>query len=195
MWREQRHVKRCARWGSRLCGAGATQVGGAATPRARASECAGRQAHKTCCPPPHTLPPHTQTHSCTCAEAIELLSQAVVCDEQQLEGGAQRSEGASAYALLGAAHHALCQWGEAASALEAALRLDPHDTAASKALQGVRKRIQVERAARQAQAATERHALVLKLRAARRADQQLAMLNQFKQSMVGPDWELEDLEW
>ena len=53
----------------------------------------------------------------------------------------------------------------------------------------------MERAARQAQAATERHALVLKLRAARRADQQLAMLNQFKQSMVGPDWELEDLEW
>ena len=30
---------------------------------------------------------------------------------------------------------------------------------------------------------------------ARKQDLQLTMLNQFKQSMAGPDWEIEDYEW
>ena len=30
---------------------------------------------------------------------------------------------------------------------------------------------------------------------ARKKDLQLTMLNQFKQSMAGPDWEIEDYEW
>jgi predicted RNA methylase len=46
-----------------------------------------------------------------------------------------------------------------------------------------------------AAAAVERHNLVAKLRNARHEDQKLSMLNQFKQSMTAPDWELEDLEW
>ena len=37
--------------------------------------------------------------------------------------------------------------------------------------------------------------LALKLRAARRKDAQLAALNQVKQSMAAPDWELDDFEW
>ncbi len=30
---------------------------------------------------------------------------------------------------------------------------------------------------------------------ARKKDLQLTMLNQFKQSMAGPDWEIDDYEW
>jgi hypothetical protein len=57
------------------------------------------------------------------------------------------------------------------------------------------KRVADGDAARRAVAASERRSLVLKLREARHADQRLLMLNQFKQSMTAPDWELEDLEW
>ena len=58
-------------------------------------------------------------------------------------------------------------------------------------------RLQVDqdREAMNAAAAVERHNLVAKLRNARHEDQKLSMLNQFKQSMTAPDWELEDLEW
>jgi hypothetical protein len=35
----------------------------------------------------------------------------------------------------------------------------------------------------------------VKLRGARRADARLAALNQVKQSMAAPDWELDDAEW
>ena len=52
-----------------------------------------------------------------------------------------------------------------------------------------------DREATNAAAAVERHNLVAKLRNARHEDQKLSMLNQFKQSMTAPDWELEDLEW
>ena len=52
-----------------------------------------------------------------------------------------------------------------------------------------------DRDATNAAAAVERHNLVAKLRNARHEDQKLSMLNQFKQSMTAPDWELEDLEW
>jgi hypothetical protein len=52
-----------------------------------------------------------------------------------------------------------------------------------------------EVAARGAQADTERRGIVAQMRAARRKDAQQGMLNQFKQSMVGPEWEVEDLEW
>ncbi len=58
-----------------------------------------------------------------------------------------------------------------------------------------RERAQQEASARRAQAATERRALVFKLRAARKEDRRLAALNQYKQSMTAPDWELDDLEW
>ena len=56
-------------------------------------------------------------------------------------------------------------------------------------------RVEQDRDAMNAAAAVERHNLVAKLRNARHEDQKLAMLNQFKQSMTAPDWELEDLEW
>ena len=40
-----------------------------------------------------------------------------------------------------------------------------------------------------------RHHAINVMLQARKKDLQLTMLNQFKQSMAGPDWEIEDYEW
>lgn len=90
---------------------------------------------------------------------------------------------------------ALNQWSSAVAALQKGAELDPGSTDIQSRLSDATKRVTEAIAARNAAAATERRSLVLKLRAARRDDQRLAMLNQFKQSMTAPDWELEDLEW
>jgi hypothetical protein len=68
-------------------------------------------------------------------------------------------------------------------------------TSQAQKLAEARERLAREGAARKAQTAAECRSLVLNLRAARAADRRLAMLNQFKQSMVGPEWELDDLDW
>jgi hypothetical protein len=52
-----------------------------------------------------------------------------------------------------------------------------------------------ERAAVQAAVDLERRDMVRKLRDARRHDLRTTMLNQFKQSMAGPEWEMDDYEW
>lgn len=106
-----------------------------------------------------------------------------------------RPDWAKAHYRLGCAHLALSAWDAAAAALGRAAELEPGSTDVEAKLAVARGRVAAEAAARRAQADTERRGVVARLRAARRADQRLAMLNQFKQSMVGPDWELEDLEW
>eukprot|EP00887_Chlorella_sp_A99_P004798 scaffold4.g4798.t1 len=121
---------------------------------------------------------------------------------------ALRPDWAKGHYRLGCALLALNQAGEAAAALAVGVDLEPGNADMATKLADARGRAEAETAARSAQAsrgrcgleqqlvaATERRDVVLKLRAARREDQKLAMLNQFKQSMVGPDWELEDLEW
>ena len=159
------------------------------------------------------LPQHTQ------AEAVQAYSQAIAGapDDAALFGNRSAAylalglyeqaawDGAKAAKLrpswakghyrLGCAHLALSQWAEAAAALARAAELEPGAADVESKLAAARGRLEAEAAARRAQADTERRGVVARLRAARRADQQLAMLNQFKQSMVGPDWELEDLEW
>jgi hypothetical protein len=62
-------------------------------------------------------------------------------------------------------------------------------------LRDARERAQQDAARRSAVAAAESRQLLLRLRAARAADRRLTMLNQFKQSMAAPDWDLDDLEW
>ena len=100
-----------------------------------------------------------------------------------------------AFYRLGCALLGLSQWEQAAQVLQQGLCLDPGNAdMAAKAAQAER-RAAADVAARRAQADTERRGVVARLRAARRQDTQLAMLNQFKQSMTGPDWEVEDLEW
>lgn len=67
-------------------------------------------------------------------------------------------------------------------------------TQASK-LSDAKARAAADARARRAQADTERRSLVFKLREARRADRKLSAVNQFKQAMTAPDYELEDLDW
>ena len=102
---------------------------------------------------------------------------------------------AKAYYRLGCACMSLNKWHEAVHALKKGIELDPSSSDMQARLADASKRVTEADKARRAAAATERHSLVLKLRAARREDQKLVMLNQFKQSMTAPDWELEDLEW
>lgn len=52
-----------------------------------------------------------------------------------------------------------------------------------------------ERAERAAEVGMARRDFALKLRDARRQDSRLSMLNQYKQSMTAPDWEIDDYEW
>ena len=96
---------------------------------------------------------------------------------------------------LGCAAAALNLWDIAATAFQKCHELAPGDRAAEKKYEESKEKAKEALVARQAYQATERRRLVLRLRAARQADQRLAMLNQFKQSMAAPDWELEDLEW
>jgi stress-induced-phosphoprotein 1 len=162
--------------------------------------------------PPDRAPPPP-------AEAVKLYSQAIAGDEGDHTLYGNRSaaylalglyeqalwDGRKAIALdggwgkgyyrLGCAHMALSQWAAAAQALETGLELAPDAPDMAARLAQARARQGEEDAARRAAAATERRGLMLRLRAARREDQKLAMLNQFKQSMSAPDWELEDLEW
>lgn len=106
-----------------------------------------------------------------------------------------RPDWPKAYYRLGCACLALGQWGEAEAALAQGLQLEPEAEDMASKLAAARQQLAAESAAREAQAATERRGIVAKLRAARRDDHRLAQLNQFKQSMAAPDWELEDLEW
>ena len=102
---------------------------------------------------------------------------------------------AKGYYRLGCAHIALNQWSAAVQALQKGAELDPESLEIQSRLIDAQKRVTEAIAARNAAAATERRSLLLKVRAARQEDQRLVMLNQFKQSMTAPDWELEDLEW
>lgn len=106
-----------------------------------------------------------------------------------------RPDWPKAYYRLGCACLALGQWTEAEAALAQGLQLEPGADDMGVKLAAARQQLAAEASARQAQAATERRGLVAKLRAARQADRRLAQLNQFKQAMSAPDWELEDLEW
>lgn len=121
------------------------------------------------------------------------LFEAALWDARQ--AAALRPEWAKAHYRLGCAFIALSQWAEAAAALARCLELEPGAADVSAKLAAAKARVDAEAAARAAQAACERRSIAAKLRAARRADHQLVQLNQFKQSMAAPDWDLEDLDW
>lgn len=100
-----------------------------------------------------------------------------------------------AHYRLGSAHLALSQWGPAAAAFQQVLDLEPGNKEAKDRLSEAKSRLDQDNRMFKAVRSTELRSIVLKLRAARRGDQRLAMLNQIKQSMAGPDWDLEDLDW
>lgn len=171
--------------------------------------------HPLLAPRPHT--PH-----CCCptrAEAVRLYTQALAGapEDGTLHGNrsaahlalglledagwdarravALRPDWPKAYYRLGCACLALGQWGEAEAALARGVELEPGAPDVAAKLAAARQQLAAEAAARAAQAATERRGIVAKLQAARREDHRLAQLNQFKQAMAGPEWDLEDLEW
>jgi stress-induced-phosphoprotein 1 len=96
---------------------------------------------------------------------------------------------------LGCALLGLSQWAEADAVLQRGLSLDPANPDMAAKQGEAAQRARAEAAARRAQAGTERRGIVAQMRAARRQDAQQAMINQFKQAMTAPDWEVEDLEW
>ena len=106
-----------------------------------------------------------------------------------------RPDWAKGYYRLGCAYASLTQWEHSSHALQKAHEIEPNNTDIEEKLSQIKAFLQEELSARNAQAATERRRLIFKLRAARAQDRRLATLNQFKQSMAAPDWELEDLEW
>ena len=100
-----------------------------------------------------------------------------------------------AHYRLGCALMGLSHWAEAAQVLRHGVALEPGNAEMAARAGEAGRRAAAEVAARRAQADTERRGVVAQLRAARRRDAQQAMLNQFKQSMAAPDWDVEDLEW
>jgi tetratricopeptide (TPR) repeat protein len=153
------------------------------------------------------------------ADAIKMYTQAIAGDSQDATLFANRSAACLASGLydqaladaqkatelkptwpkshyrLGCAAAALNQWELSAASLQTCARLASTDKEVQTRLREAKARADEAKSARLAAAATERRRLVLQLRAARQADQRLVMMNQFKQSMTAPDWELEDLEW
>lgn len=154
-----------------------------------------------------------------CADAIKMYSQGIAGNENdhtlfgnrsvaylamglldQALWDAQKSvtlkpDWAKGYFRLGCALENLNELEAALAAFSKGLELEPSDNTLSKKVAIVRKRLEEDVYAKNAAAAVERHNLVLKLRNARHEDQKLAMLNQFKQSMTAPEWDLDDLEW
>ncbi|KAK9803026.1 hypothetical protein WJX72_005333 [[Myrmecia] bisecta] len=96
---------------------------------------------------------------------------------------------------LGCVFLAVCQWADAKAAFEAGLQVDPANKDMASRLAEARQRLEAELADGKAQMGMHRRDLVLKLRQARREEIRLSMLNQFKQSMAAPEWELDDYEW
>lgn len=124
--------------------------------------------------------------------AIGLLEQALWDAQKSVSLQPDWGKG---YYRLGCAFESLNNWESAYTAFSKALELEPNDAVVTKKVSMAKKRLEEDIKAMNAAAAVERHNLVLKLRNARHEDQKLQMLNQFKQSMTAPDWELEDLEW
>lgn len=152
-------------------------------------------------------------------EAIRLYTQAIAGDDQDVTLFSNRSaaylnSGLHQEALwdaekcvklqpewpkglyrLGMAATALCQWTVAQHAFMELLRVKAGDPDASARLKEVEWVLQRRASAREAQRAVERRAIVAKLREVRSDHARETALRQFKQSMTGPDWELEDLDW
>ena len=156
---------------------------------------------------------------CICVEAIKMYSQAIAGDENDHTLFGNRSaaflavgllekalwdaekavklkpDWAKGYYRMGCALESLNELEQAWVVYIKGAEFEPDDESLKTKVAVTAKKLEKDRAARNAAAAVERHRLVHKLRKARGEDQKLVMLNQFKQSMTAPDWELEDLEW
>ena len=122
--------------------------------------------------------------------AIGLLDQALLDAQKAVTLEPAWAKG---YFRLGCALENINEWEAALAAFSEGSKLEPGDKVLLKKVTHARKRLEEDVYAKNAAAAVDRHNLVLKLRNARHEDQKLAMLNQFKQSMTAPEWDLDDL--
>jgi len=96
---------------------------------------------------------------------------------------------------LGCALEALKKYGPATEAYGEGLALDPANAQLRSKLEAARARQATAEDSRARQEGTARRDLVLKLREARRKEVHLQMMNQYKQAMQSPNFEIEDFDW
>lgn len=96
---------------------------------------------------------------------------------------------------LGSALAAAERWAEAQQALQRGIQLAPENPDLEKKMKQVEQKCVEEVKRRAKQMRMDRRDLALKLQEARRNDKELATLNQLKQGMASPDWDIEDHQW
>ena len=108
---------------------------------------------------------------------------------------AQGSPWAKGYYRLGCALEALESYAQAAEAYREGLALDPSNGRMKSKLEEATALGETAKEARVRDEGTARRDLVLRLREARRKEVHLQMMNQYKQAMQSPDFEMEDFDW
>lgn len=102
---------------------------------------------------------------------------------------------AKGYYRLGCALMAVFESGKAVAAFRRGLELAPESVDMKERLEEAEVLYEDERERVVAETRAARRDLAYKLRQARAEDRRTETLNSWKQSMSGPDWELEDYEW
>jgi protein arginine N-methyltransferase 7 len=122
-------------------------------------------------------------------DAVIDASKSIILSKQQGDPWAK------GYYRLGCALQALEKYGQAAEAFQEGLQLEPNNSGLrAKHEEATARRAQCEESQSRAEG-TARRDLVLKLREARRKEVHLQMMNQYKQAMQSPDFEIEDYDW
>ena len=102
---------------------------------------------------------------------------------------------AKGYYRLGCALMAVFESGKAILAFQEGLRLSPDSADMKERLEVARERHEDERERLLAETKATRRDFALKLRDARAQDRRTEMENQWKQTLGGPEWDMEDYEW
>ena len=100
-----------------------------------------------------------------------------------------------AFYRMGCAALARMENKDALMAFNAGLQLEPLNEELRKKQKVANKRHRKEAKRLISEVRTQRKDLVLALREARRDDTKLLMMNQYKQAMSSPDWDVEDFDW
>lgn len=106
-----------------------------------------------------------------------------------------RPDWAKAYYRLGNALAAGDRLGDAVAAFRRGAALDPDSADMRRRLGDTAAELDEHRDRMVAEVRFQRRDLVLKLRDARAEENRRAVLNQFKQGMSAPEWDVEDYEW
>jgi len=102
---------------------------------------------------------------------------------------------AKGYYRLGCALMAVFESGKAVLAFQEGLKWSPDSADIKERLEIARERYEDERERMSAETKAARRDFALKLRDARADDRKTEMENQWKQTLGGPEWDLDDYEW